>query len=78
MQLVRKVSARTIERRLNRRLFKEGLELKKCRVNSADYDRLGRYYVVDYTKGRLEAVDIELDKWAEHEGTVGTHEVIAY
>ena len=78
MQLVKKVPARTIERRLNRRLFKEGLELKKCRVNSADFGRLGRYYVVDFTKGRLEAVDIDLDKWAEHEGALGNHEIIAY
>ena len=78
MQLVKKVPARSIERRLNRRLFKEGLELKKCRANSADYGRLGRYYVVDFTDGRLKAVDIDLDKWAEHEGALGNHEIIAY
>ncbi|TAK27416.1 MAG: hypothetical protein EPO40_17505 [Myxococcaceae bacterium] len=68
------ITERTVLRRLNRDLAKEGLAIRVCRYDSRWYSQTGRYYC---TEGRMithENVNLEL--WAREAGVLKPTECI--
>jgi hypothetical protein len=48
-------------KRVNRRLQKQGQMIKKCRPSSANYNDLGRFYVVDIDSKEVVQKHVSLD-----------------
>ncbi|MFM8544082.1 MAG: hypothetical protein ACKOGI_07365 [Vulcanococcus sp.] len=49
--------------RLQRRLRTEGLQLRRCRLDSRDLSALGRFYVTDPDLNAVAATDVDLSDW---------------
>jgi len=71
-----KVSERAVFARLNRRLNRENLLLKKCRSNARDYQKLGDYFIVDMKMNAVVDMDIGLEAHCKKYGLLKEYEVL--
>lgn len=68
------LNERAFLRRINRRLAKEGQQIKRCAFRSKHYSSLGRYYSVDIYTNCVTAQHIDLDEWGKEFGILATQE----
>ncbi len=68
------VTINALIKRLNRHLPKSGLKLFQCKINSYGYHELGDYYVVDTKLNVINAMYVDIVKFARKEGVLKDYE----
>lgn len=68
------VSERALLARLNRKLAHEGLQIKKCRMNSRFYHDLGDYYIIDIRLNFIKSKDVDLKRLGKSENVLAGYE----
>jgi len=70
------VTTRALIKRLNRHLPKEGLKLFQCKINAHGHHELGNYYIVDTKMNMINAMHVDIEQLARHEGLLKKYEEI--
>jgi hypothetical protein len=68
------VSERALLARLNRKLASEGLQIKKCRVDTSGHAELGDYYAVDVNRNVVDCKHVDLEIWGRKEKVLADYE----
>jgi len=70
------VTARALVKRLNRHLPKDGLKVFQCKINAHGHHELGSYYIVDTKMNMINAMHVDVEQLARHEGVLKEYEEI--
>lgn len=70
------ITERALLARVNRKLKKEFLSVKRCHWDSKWFNELGRYYTVNELANRIEDKHINLEVLAKEYGAIKPYEVL--
>ena len=72
----KQISERAVFLRLNRKLAKQNIVLKKCRPSNQFYGQLGDYYAIDLNTNTITTHHVDLEQWARDKGALKPFEEI--
>jgi len=76
MEKFQEISVAALERRLNRKLIRDGLVLKKCRYDSDRFSDNGRYYLIELRRNSIVYTHVDILIWSRSYGVLADNEFV--